>query len=327
MLNRTALGAMVVALILALVGADALLARQVPGGIALFGQGGPIPLVLAGLSAIAALELASLCRRRNLHPYVGWASICCIVLVLAPWLSASGMLGHSPSAVEAVGLQLLLTALAALGAGIVGVLRKDVEQGLGNVAATTLVIGYAGLLPSFLTLLRCDVNRVGEHGAWILLTVMLVCKVSDIGAYFLGTLFGRHRLIPAVSPKKSVEGFVGGILASCAVSLAFWFGHQAAVPTENTLEGQAIRDHSIQLLHIATIMYAPLGLVQAIIFGAVMSIVGQLGDLVESVFKRSADVKDSGTVLPGFGGILDMIDSPIAVAPVAWLLLTKIWGV
>jgi phosphatidate cytidylyltransferase len=82
-----------------------------------------------------------------------------------------------------------------------------------------------------------------------------------------------------------------------------------------------------QLAYNMTIMYLHMNVTQAIVFGAVMAVVGQMGDLVESIFKRSAGAKDSARILPGFGGILDMIDSPVAIAPVAWFLLTRVWCV
>ncbi len=261
-----------------------------------------------------------------MYPYVGLASLCNAIIVLAPWLSKAGYFGRSAIAVEAVHLQLELVAFSFLATGFLAVFKRDVEKGLVNIAATWLTIGYAGLLTSFLTLLRCD-SLPGENGAWVVLTIILVCKISDIGAYFTGSTIGKHKLIPAVSPGKSVEGMFGGIAASCLVSFLLFKLHQNTLLSEDP-EYYAPFINRISLLgHEMTILYRNMSSMQAIIFGAVMAIVGQLGDLVESVFKRSAGTKDSAKILPEFGGVLDIMDSPLAIAPVAWFLLTRVWGV
>jgi phosphatidate cytidylyltransferase len=318
---------MAVSIVLGLVGGDALLARDVPWGSALLARGSFIPLSLAFLCMLAALELDAMCRRVGMRPYREWAAMCCGLLVIAPWLSSAGIFGRDPLALEGVHFQVTLTAFAFVGTGFIAVLRRDAFDGLVNIAATWLLIGYAGLLPSFLTLLRCDVSVIGEFGAWIVLTVLLVCKVSDIGAYFAGSFFGKHKLIPAVSPGKSVEGLIGGVLASAALSLLFLFAHQATLPANDPFIETDLSGRYGPLIHGMTIMYVHMTVTQAIVFGVVMSMVGQAGDLVESVFKRSADTKDSARILPGFGGIMDMIDSPIAIAPVAWFMLTRLWCV
>ena len=326
MAQRIALGTLAIVVIAGLVGSDALLAREPPFLSGLLTRGSLIPCALAVISVIACLELAALFGRIGIVPARRWAVGCCLALVLAPWLSAAGVLGEAPTDLEAVHLQMALVAAALLGAAFIGVFSRDVSAGLANVSATWLLIGYAGFLPSFLVLLRCDSHRpqiVGEHGAWIILAVILVCKTSDIGAYFAGSWFGRHRLMPRVSPGKSVEGMVGGVLMSCTVSLLFLYLHRSTLPTEDPSFQTGYRD----LAHCMTIMYHNMTFSQAFCFGIVMSFVGQLGDLVESVFKRSAQAKDSGRVLPGFGGILDMIDSPVVTAPLAWFLLTRVWAV
>jgi phosphatidate cytidylyltransferase len=139
----------------------------------------------------------------------------------------------------------------------------------------------------------------------VLLYVIAVVKCSDIGAYFTGYAFGRHRLIEWLSPRKTVEGFAGGIIFSIAVSVALtqWVGVPAGP------EGQ--------LLAIR-----PRG---AALFGLLMAVLGQAGDLLESLFKRDARAKDSAAVLPAFGGILDLLDSLLTTAPVAYYILIE-WG-
>jgi len=323
MLSRIVIGSLIIAAIFALVGVDAGIARSAPLGSAMLARGSLIPLTLAVLAALGAMELVTLLRRAGLAPYEYWAITCSVALVLAPWLGPTGVLGATLRV--SAHAQLVVFVVALLGTGGIAVLRRDVTGGMLNMATTCLAFTYTGLLPSFLTHLRCDLP--GEHGAWIVLTIVLICKSTDIGAYFVGSVIGRHKLIPSVSPKKSVEGLLGGIAASCAVSLLFWYLRQAAQEAAKAAETSGFWAMMHERVAAVTVLFDRLTFSQTMIFAIVTAIVGQVGDLVESIFKRSANAKDSAALLPGFGGILDMIDSPIAVAPVAWFLLTTVWAV
>jgi phosphatidate cytidylyltransferase len=129
-----------------------------------------------------------------------------------------------------------------------------------------------------------------EFGTWVLLGVIGVIKACDIGAYFTGRAIGERKLIPWLSPGKTWEGLVGGLVWAAAVAgvLSIW------VPW--------------------------VGWGAAALLGAALGLAGQAGDLLESALKRTAEVKDSGKV-PGFGGVLDLLDSPLVGAPAAlWLL-------
>ncbi|HOW19270.1 MAG TPA: phosphatidate cytidylyltransferase, partial [Phycisphaerae bacterium] len=167
------------------------------------------------------------------------------------------------------------------------------------IATTLLVIFYVGYLGSFCVRSRCW--WPGSPGAWLILSILVVIKVTDIGAYFTGILVGRRLLIPKISPKKTWEGLIGGIAAAAVVSglLLGW-----AVPRFGG--AGALCD---------------LSMLQAIVFGIVMAIVGQIGDLAESLFKRDSGAKDSARLVPTFGGVLDIIDSPLMAVPVAYWLL------
>lgn len=330
MIGRIAYGALAIAILLTLFASDELIARYAPvylGGLGkLLDRGSVIPLACALVAWLASRELVALLRMTGVNPHARFAALACVVLVLAPWLSAAGWVGVGPTAREGVQLQLALVAAALLGSGMVQFKRTDLPNGLRDVAGTWMVILYCGLLTSFLTLLRCDVNVPGREGVWTLLVILLVCKISDIGAYFTGSFIGRHRLIPHVSPGKTIEGFFGGVLASALLSLLFMKLHSISTATENPLTDNRLTEGYRLLLNDMTMVYRNLTWTQAVIFGAVMSIAGQAGDLLESVFKRAAGAKDSARILPGFGGILDMIDSPVAAAPVAWFLLTYLWA-
>ena len=159
---------------------------------------------------------------------------------------------------------------------------------------------------------------LADGGPWLLFYLVLVTKMADTGAYFLGTATaklpgGNHKLAKVISPKKSWEGLLGGILASLLSSLLFFYYFQ----------------HRLHFIDIGGFGNLQLSLTwtEAIALGIIAPIVGLLGDLAESVLKRAADCKDSGT-LPGLGGILDTLDSLIPMAPLfyAWLLIRSALG-
>ncbi|MGH7993869.1 MAG: phosphatidate cytidylyltransferase, partial [Limisphaerales bacterium] len=138
----------------------------------------------------------------------------------------------------------------------------------------------------------------GVNGKYFLLYFVLLTKFSDMGAYAVGSLIGKHKMIPRISPGKTWEGFGGAILFSMAASVVFahYFGAKMI---------------GMNLLH-------------AIILGIILSMAAVIGDLIESLFKREAGVKDSGRLIPGIGGILDLLDSLLFNAPIMYLYLRHI---
>ncbi|MDP7069918.1 MAG: phosphatidate cytidylyltransferase [Phycisphaerales bacterium] len=170
---------------------------------------------------------------------------------------------------------------------------RQTEGVPAEAAATTTMVLYLGGLLSFYLLLRQDVS------AWWIAAVVLITKSCDIGAYFTGSLIGRHKLIPWLSPGKTVEGLAGGIVTAILVSmLASW----------------ALRETG----HLVVSMP------WAVLLGGSLAVAGQAGDLCMSLVKRDAGVKDSAAILPGMGGIMDVLDSPLLAAPVAWVILHAI---
>ena len=154
---------------------------------------------------------------------------------------------------------------------------------LANCGANYFSILYLGLLGSF-----CIAIRI-KFGLWPLLMFIFVVKSADIGAYSIGSLFGKHKFSPKISPGKTWEGMCGAVAAAIIVSIGFAL--------------------------ICDIM----PLLPATIFGLGFAFVGQLGDLAESMIKRDAEQKDSANKVPGFGGVLDIVDSPLVAAPLAYL--------
>ncbi len=178
--------------------------------------------------------------------------------------------------------------------GLVGILvfgeqmvRCRVDDALRQIAATFLVIFYLGVGGALVLQMRIG------YGMGVLILFLASVKCTDIGAYFTGSAIGKHKMIPWLSPGKSWEGLVGGVLVASGVAvLAAW------------------------LLRIDA-----LGWWQAMVFGALVGLAGQFADLCESLLKRDADIKDSGALVPNFGGVLDIVDSPLLAAPVATALL------
>jgi phosphatidate cytidylyltransferase len=151
--------------------------------------------------------------------------------------------------------------------------------------ALTLLCGVAVLAPAFVALARLQVSVDGfARGPFIVLWLVLMVCAADIGAYFSGRKFGRRKLAPRVSPGKTWEGAVGGLLAAVTVAL-----------------GGAL--------------YFALSVPLVLVLGCCVAVFSVIGDLTESMFKRAAALKDSGSLLPGHGGLLDRLDSVTAAAP------------
>lgn len=152
-------------------------------------------------------------------------------------------------------------------------------------AGLTLFCGVLVLVPAYLALTRVELgtNRLGPGPVWVLWLIFMVCA-ADIGAYFAGRALGRRKLAPRVSPGKTWEGAAGGM---AAVALTAWAGA----------------------------VFFGLPAMGATAFGCLIGIFSIVGDLTESMFKRAAALKDSGTLLPGHGGLLDRLDSVTAAAP------------
>jgi len=178
---------------------------------------------------------------------------------------------------------LLLSAFVLLALVLYQYLKCGISSILANCGANYFSIMYLGLLSSF-----CVTIRI-EFGLWHLLMLVFVVKFADIGAYAIGTALGKHKFSPRVSPGKTWEGMGGAVAVAAVVSIGFALG------------------------------FGIMSWLPAIVFGLCFAFIGQMGDLVESMIKRDAELKDSGQKIPGFGGVLDIIDSPLVAAPFAYL--------
>ncbi|WMC09480.1 phosphatidate cytidylyltransferase [Oceanimonas pelagia] len=153
------------------------------------------------------------------------------------------------------------------------------------------VFALLSLVPFFWSLLvlrSYQYEQDPHYGAWLLLFVMALVWAADTGAYFAGKALGKHKLCPRVSPGKTLEGMIGGVLAACALALV-----------------------------VATSLGLPGAQRNAVLLASMVAVLASvLGDLVESMFKREAGLKDSGSILPGHGGVMDRVDSLTAALPI-----------
>jgi phosphatidate cytidylyltransferase len=167
----------------------------------------------------------------------------------------------------------------------------SIEDALPSSGIAVLATLYVGMLGGSLVRLHNDF----AEGPKLIFFLLLVVWLGDAGAYYCGKNFGKHKMAPRISPKKTVEGGIGGALTSVITAIVIHFTFFKTFP----------------LLH-------------AVIAGVILSFTGMLGDLAESMWKRSAAVKDSGTLIPGHGGFLDRFDSIFYTAPILysyWFLI------
>ena len=264
----------------------------VPVLLIVLALGGPaLAIAIAIITALAALEVFRLLGTAGYQPLTALG----IALALAVVLDAA-----VPTELEGSGLLLgavgiVLVAIASFG-------RLDPHDGLATWMATIFGALYVSLLSFVIRLgLAAPVippgsplTGLGAERAWILLLILAVWSY-DTGAYLVGKQFGRRKFLTHISPSKTYAGLVGGIAATTiVVAVALWAVGQSP-------------------LH-------------AIVLGPLIAFAAQAGDLAESVLKRAAGAKDSGTLIPGHGGMLDRIDSFLFAAPVVTLYVVAVFG-
>jgi phosphatidate cytidylyltransferase len=236
----------------------------------------------------ASRELLQLAASAGLRP-VSCAVYCGnVLLVLAGWLSPIGSGGGQTAAVAARTPWVLLALAVGVTLALLGEMLRYRRPGgvTVNLAVAVFALVYVGLMLSLAVQLRMVWGLAG------LASLLIVVKMGDTGAYTVGRLMGRHRMAPVLSPGKTIEGAIGGLVFNCVGSWA----------TFTWLVAAAARPEPWRW----------------ILFGLLVGIAGLLGDLAESLLKRDVGWKDSGRWLPGLGGVLDVLDSVLLAAPVAW---------
>ncbi|HXG11860.1 MAG TPA: phosphatidate cytidylyltransferase [Gemmataceae bacterium] len=243
-------------------------------------------LVVLGLSLAACFELLGLLGPERRPP--AWLCYTAVAgLVVANWCAHVLPTGGDPwhwvlGTFTAVTVSAFLTEMAVF---------REPGYSVVRIALAVWIAAYVGLLPSFLMQLRW---LGGDRGTAALALTIFVPKCGDIGAYFTGRFLGRHRMTPVLSPKKTWEGLAGGL--ATAVAAAAGINYLGPAPL---LAG-----------------------VPAVVgFGITVGLAGVLGDLAESLIKRDCGQKDASQAVPGFGGVLDVVDAILFAAPVAYLWL------
>ena len=246
----------------------------------------PILFVALGfIGVVATRELLTLFPadiRPNIRLTVGGV----LVVMVANWVPRVTDAIAWPLAVLAAFVALFLVAL-------LWEMWRFREPGgiVPRLGLVAFAAAYLGLLGSAFAQLRW-VTPDPVRSSWLLALVVFIPKGADTGAYFAGRAFGRHRMTPFLSPKKTWEGLVGGLAWSALTAVGFDY-----------LAGGLFGG----------------GMMEAAAFGVVVGAVGVLGDLAESLIKRDAHAKDAAAAIPGFGGLLDVVDSVLFAAPVAYL--------
>lgn len=302
--QRVIIGAILIVLVVTLFWLDGFLSTLVSGAApatrwvnwkGLLLNGGLITLVAAVLVLATAQEMVEFCRSAGMRPAALLVTFFAPVLAIHPWvaMNVSGLGTDS--------LALIILVLALVGSVLAIMARRQTDGAIQDIATTWLSASYIGLLASFLIRIRQEVP--GSLGAWVVLWVIAVVKFTDIFAYGTGMLVGRHKLIPWLSPGKTWEGLAGGLAGAGLIAMLLLYG--------SVIIGIDGIGHDI-----GPGTYLGVGLIGILLGG-----IGQLGDLMESLLKRGAKRKDSASLLPGFGGVFDLLDSPLLAAPAAWAFI------
>lgn len=261
-------------------------------------------VIMVALAALGLSEFYGLVEKRDMVCFKTWGIIGGILLMVASFLQLTGQFGHleEPSRVNDFETSFLI--LFVLGLCLRQFFSKSNTAGILAISTTLFGLMYVPWLLNFIAKInfypfeKFFPNPDPNAGHFYLIYFILVTKFSDSGAYAVGSLIGKHKMIPRVSPGKTWEGFGGAIFGSVVASVVFFHFAAARLPGMNYCH--------------------------AIILGVVLSIAAVVGDLIESIFKREAGVKDSGSFFPGIGGILDLLDSLLFNAPLMYLYLRHI---
>ena len=248
--------------------------------------GGALAILLA-VCALAMREFYSLLDAAKIPHFKYFGLFSGLLLILATWFPLRN------SAMRICDMEWIVMCGISIAVFLRQFPQKNNPHPLETIAGTLMGVIYISLLLSFFAKLLLAWGD--QTGRLLILYLLLVIKASDMGAYFIGCSIGRHKLIPRISPAKTWEGFLGGLLSSVVVSLLFY--------------AFAKDRFGVLTLHLS----------DALILGVLLGAIGAVSDLTESLFKRGAGVKDSGRMILGMGGILDVIDSLLFSAPALYV--------
>jgi phosphatidate cytidylyltransferase len=254
-------------------------------------------LVVVVLAASGLAEFYDLAARRGLASSRGWGIFGGVLLMVGTFLNLTGRLGTSGSPARVNDFETGFLILFVLGLCFRQFLARANTAGMATIATTLLGLMYVPWLLNFIQKITFFFYPA-TTGRYYLLYFIVITKFSDTGAYAVGSLIGRHKLIPRISPGKTWEGVAGAVVISALAS--------------------------VLLTHFLGDRMPGMTWTHALILGVVLAIWAVVGDLIESLFKREAGAKDSGRFFPGIGGMLDLLDSLLFNAPIMYLYLRHV---
>lgn len=253
--------------------------------------------IMSILAVTGLIEFYNMVQKKGFICFKEWGVFGGLLLMVSTFFYLSGLLGVKEAPAKAGDFETSILVIFVLGLCIKQFVSKTNTEGLLAISTTLFGLMYVPWLLNFVQKINYF-PRIEDNGRWYVLYFILVTKFSDLGAYVTGSLIGKHKMIPRISPGKTWEGFGGAVVISTGVSLVF--------------------------AHFAGDKLHGMNMVHAIILGIVLSISAVIGDLIESLFKRESGVKDSGAFFPGIGGILDLLDSILFNAPLMYLYLRHV---
>lgn len=254
-------------------------------------------VVMLILVATGLLEFYNMARAKGLPCYRGLGVWSGCLLFFGTWLHSSGWLGIHGTPARVNDFESMFLIAFVLGLCIRQFVEKENTRGIVTMAVTLFGIMYVAWLLNFVQKIYFFQDQRVE-GTYYIVYFIIVTKFSDMGAYLVGSMIGKHKMIPRISPGKTWEGFGGAIVISTGASLLF---------------AHLFRDHLVGM-----------SMMHAVVLGVMLSLAAVIGDLIESLMKREAGVKDSGSYFPGIGGILDLLDSLLFNAPLMYLYLRHV---
>jgi phosphatidate cytidylyltransferase len=254
-------------------------------------------VVMVFLAVTGLLEFYGLAAKRDLVCFSEWGIFGGVLLIVGTFFQLTGHIGTQGSPARVNDFETSFLILFVLGLCLRQFFSRSNTAGIIAISTTLFGLMYVPWLLNFIQKINFF-QGLGVNGKYYVLYFILVTKFSDTGAYAVGSLIGRHKMIPRISPGKTWEGFGGAIAVSTLASVLFAY---------------FFRDKLVGMNWI-----------HAVILGVVLSVCAVVGDLIESLFKREAGVKDSGHLFPGIGGILDLLDSLLFNAPIMYLYLRHV---
>lgn len=254
-------------------------------------------VVMVFLAVTGLAEFYGIAAKRDLVCFSAWGVFCGALLIIGSFFELTGHIGTQGSPARVNDFETSFIILFVLGLCLRQFFSRSNTAGIVAISTTLFGLMYVPWLLNFIQKINFFPGLM-HNGKFYVLYFILVTKFSDTGAYAVGSLIGKHKMIPRISPGKTWEGFGGAIAVSTGASVLFaWF-------FRDKLEG--------------------MNWIHAVILGVVLSVCAVVGDLIESIFKREAGVKDSGRFFPGIGGILDLLDSLLFNAPIMYLYLRHV---